>query len=102
VLYVLREGGILTSLDPAAGSVLKQGRLEGALDPYFASPVAGDGKLYLASQSGILTVVEAAPEWKELASHALEDEEVWATPAIAGPAVYVRAKDALYCFESAE
>jgi len=32
VLYLMKEGGILTALDPATGSVLKQGRLKGALD----------------------------------------------------------------------
>ncbi|PYT31009.1 MAG: hypothetical protein DMG57_06395 [Acidobacteria bacterium] len=33
VMYVLREGGILTALDPKSDPILKQGRLEGALDP---------------------------------------------------------------------
>lgn len=98
-LFTIQEGGVLTSLDLESGKVIKQERV-GQPDGYFASPVAADGKLYLASQSGILTVVKAAPEWEELASHALEDEEVWATPAIAGKAVYVRGKGALYCFEN--
>lgn len=97
-LFIVQEGGILTSLEAATGKVIKQERV-GQPDPYFASPVAGDGKLFLASQSGILTVVRAAPDWEELSSHALEDEEVWATPALAGKAVYVRGKSALYCFE---
>lgn len=100
-LFTIQEGGILTSLDAATGKVIQQERV-GQPDGYFASPVAGDGKLYLASHGGILTVVTAEPEWQELSSHALEDEEVWATPALAGAAVYVRAKDALYCFERTE
>lgn len=101
VLFTIQEGGVLTSLDLESGKVIKQERV-GQPDPYFASPVAADGKLYLASQSGILTVVKAVPEWEELSSHALEDEEVWASPAISGKAVYVRGKDALYCFEKPE
>jgi outer membrane protein assembly factor BamB len=96
-LFIIQEGGILTSLDLETAKVIKQERV-GQPDPYYASPVAADGKLYLASQSGVLTVVEAKPEWKELSSHALEDEEVWATPALAEGAVYVRSKEALYCF----
>jgi hypothetical protein len=36
-LYVLREGGILTSFDPEKGAVLKQACIEGAVDNYFAS-----------------------------------------------------------------
>ena len=98
VLFTIQEGGVLTSLDPETGKVQKQERV-GQPDSYYASPVAGDGKLYLASQSGILTVVKAAGEWEQLASHPLEDEEVWATPAMVGSAVYVRGKSALYCFE---
>jgi outer membrane protein assembly factor BamB len=97
VLYVLREGGILTSLEPATGKVLKQGRLEGALDPYSASPVAGDGKLFFASQSGKVSVVRAAPEWELLAQSDL-GEEIWATPALADGRLFVRTQQALYCF----
>lgn len=100
-LFTIQEGGVLTSMDLESGKVIKQERV-GQPDPYFASPVAADGKLYLASHSGILTVVKALPEWEELASHALEDEEVWASPAISGKAVYVRGKSSLYCFEKPE
>ena len=100
-LYMIGDGSLLTSFDATSGKVVKQERV-GQPDSYYASPVAGDGKLYLASQQGILTVVKATPDFEELSSHALEDEEVWATPALAGHAVYVRGKEALYCFERAE
>ena len=52
VLYMINDGGILTTLDPASGKVLKQGRLREAVDHYFASPVAGDGKVYFVSRAG--------------------------------------------------
>lgn len=97
VLYVLREGGILTTLDPETGRVLKQGRLEGALDPYFASPVAGDGKVYLASRGGKVTVVKAAPDWETLKLNDL-GEEIWATPALDDGRLLIRTQKALYCF----
>src|SRR5262249_16305469 len=38
VLYMVKEGGILTALDPATGKVLKQGRLTGAPGFYYSSP----------------------------------------------------------------
>ena len=38
--------GILTTLDPATGNVLKRERLQGAIDAYYTSLVAGDGKFY--------------------------------------------------------
>jgi outer membrane protein assembly factor BamB len=102
VLYVIAEGSLLASIDAATGEVLKHERI-GQSDQYYASPVAGDGKLYLAGLSGLLTVVEAGRDWKVLASHSLEDEgQLWSTPAIAGHSIYVRATDALFCFEQAD
>jgi outer membrane protein assembly factor BamB len=96
-MFLLGEGGLLTSLDVGDGKIVKQERV-GTPDQYFASPVAGEGRLYLASQGGLLTVVSAVPDWEVLATHALEEAEIWATPALAGKAVFVRSKEALYCF----
>jgi outer membrane protein assembly factor BamB len=50
VLYVVRDGGILTSVNPATGEALHQGRLPRGTHAYYASPVAAAGKLYLASE----------------------------------------------------
>jgi outer membrane protein assembly factor BamB len=97
VMYVLREGGIMTALDPGKGTVLKQGRIEGALDPYYASPVAGDDKIYTLSQSCKLGVLKAGAEWSVLAVNDLNDD-CWATPAIADGRLYVRTQSAMYCF----
>lgn len=97
VLYLLREGGILTTFDPATGKVLKQGRLEGALEPYFASPIAGDGKVFFASKEGKVSVVKAAAEFELLGVSDL-GEEVWSTPALADGRLLIRTQKALYCF----
>lgn len=96
MLYVLKEGGILT-LDPKTGRVLKQGRVTGALGDYFASPVAADGKLYTASMDGKVAVLKAGADWDVLSVGEFDDE-IWATPAIAGGRVFVRTQSALYCF----
>jgi outer membrane protein assembly factor BamB len=97
VLYMVNDSGILISFNPATGEVIKQGRLKGAIDKYFASPVAADGKVYLISQDGTVSVVKAAGEWEVLAVNALGDE-VFATPAIADGRLYLRTQSALYCF----
>ncbi|HET7114291.1 MAG TPA: PQQ-binding-like beta-propeller repeat protein, partial [Pyrinomonadaceae bacterium] len=47
VMYLMKEGGIVSSLDPASGQILKQGRTPNALEEYYASPVAADGKIYV-------------------------------------------------------
>ena len=67
VLYMVNDSGILLSFDPKTGAVLKQGRLKGAIDKYFASPIGADGKVWLASQDGTISVVSATAEWEILA-----------------------------------
>lgn len=100
LLYWIKEGGILTQLDPKTGNVLARVRLSGgAADQYFASPVAAAGRLYLVSQTGHVTVVNAGPKPQVLAVNDL-DEECLATPAIGNGRLYVRTASALYCFGS--
>ena len=96
-LFMVNDSGILISFDPATGNVIKQGRLKGAIDKYFASPVGADGKVYLVSQDGTVSVVKATGEWEVLAVNVLGDE-VFATPAIDDGKLYVRTKSTLYCF----
>jgi outer membrane protein assembly factor BamB len=97
VLFMVNDSGILLAIDPSNGSVLKQGRLKGAIDKYFASPVGADGKVFLVSQDGTVSVVDAKADWEILSVNSLDDE-VFATPAIADGRIYVRTKSALYCF----
>jgi outer membrane protein assembly factor BamB len=97
VLYMINDSGILLSFDPATGGVIKQGRLHGAIDKYFASPVAADGKVFLVGQGGQVSVLKAAGDWQVLAVNELDDE-VFATPAIADGRVYIRTRSALYSF----
>jgi outer membrane protein assembly factor BamB len=100
VMYLMKEGGIVTTLDPVSGKVLKQGRTPDALEDYYASPVAADGKIFLVSASGKVTVLKADAQWEILASSDL-GEDVWATPAIAGSNIYIRTRNALYSFGQA-
>jgi outer membrane protein assembly factor BamB len=97
VLYMINDSGILISFDPATGKVIKQGRLQGAIDKYFSSPVAADDKLFLIGQAGQVSVLKAAGEWEVLAVNDLDDE-TFATPAIADGRLFIRTRGALYCF----
>jgi outer membrane protein assembly factor BamB len=97
IVYLSKEGGILTALDAETGQMLKQGRLPGALDFYYASPVAGDGKIYAVSQEGHISVIKAGRDWEVLARNDMDDE-CFATPALVDGKIYVRTKSALYCF----
>jgi hypothetical protein len=94
---MINDSGILLSFDPTNGNVLKQGRLHGAIDKYFSSPVAADDKVFLIGQGGQMSVLKAAAEWEVLAVNELDDE-TFATPAIADGRLYIRTRSALYCF----
>lgn len=97
VLYMINDSGILISFDPTTGKVIKQGRLHGAIDKYFSSPVAADDKVFLIGQGGQVSVLKAAGDWQVLAVNELDDE-CFATPAIADGRIYIRTRSALYAF----
>lgn len=96
-LWMVKDGGVLTTLNPETGAVIKQGRIPGALEQYWASPVGADGKVYMVSQAGKLSVMKAQGEWEVLKVNELDDE-VFATPAIGDNRLYVRTKGMMYCF----
>ena len=97
VFYMVRSGGIVTSLDPATGQLLKEGRSREALGEYYASPVAADGKVFLASADGKITVLKAGGQWEVLGVNDLGDE-IRATPALSEGRIFVRTRGAVYCF----
>ena len=96
-LFMVNDSGILISFDPTTGNVIKQGRLKGAIDKYFASPIAADGNVWLVSQDGTVSVVKAQGEWEVVAVNSLGDE-CFATPAAADGKLYFRTQSMLYCF----
>lgn len=95
VVFLVRSGGIATSLDATTGKVIKQARLTGALDDYYASPVGADGKVYVASEQGKLVVLRAAGDWEILAVNDF-GSEIYATPALGEGRLYLRTRNALY------
>ncbi len=97
VLYFVKNGGIFTAMDAETGAMLKQGRLRGAIDAYSSSPVAAEGKLFVAGESGNLSVLKAGAEWETLAVNVLEGG-IFATPALSDGKIFVRTTEWLYCF----
>ena len=97
VLHTIKDGGILTSLDAASGKLIREQRLRDAIDKYYSSPVAGDGKIYLSSETGKVSVLDAdAPfETRQVADFG---EAIYATPAISDGVIYLRTASKLYAF----
>jgi outer membrane protein assembly factor BamB len=97
VLYMVNDNGIVTTLDPATGSLIKQGRLTGAPGPHFASPTAADGHVFFTSEAGAVVVVNPGGDFTPVSVNDL-GEDTYATPAFADGRVYVRTIAALYAF----
>ncbi len=97
ILYLTKDGGVMTALSAEDGSVLKQGRLRDALSRYFASPVAADGKVFAAAETGEVSVISPGADWSVVRTNRM-GEEIWATPVIMDGRLFLRTRTALYCF----
>jgi len=95
-LYLVKNGGVLSCFEAATGKQHYQQRIE-APGSYYASPVAGDGKIFTSSMDGIVTVLEAGDKLNVLARNNLK-ERLMATPAIADGKLYIRTAGHLYAF----
>lgn len=89
LVYVLNNDGPFACYDLRSGAEHYHVRLPHRGDGFSASPVAANGRLYLAGESGEVLEVEAGESYRPPRSHDL-GEPILATPAIAGGAIYFR------------
>jgi outer membrane protein assembly factor BamB len=97
LVYVVKDGGILSAFEAASGKLVKQARLKSGGRRYDASPIAADGLIYLLNADGGMNVVKAGRDWKLLTMNEL-GEPCSATPAISDGRLYVRTAKSLFCF----
>jgi outer membrane protein assembly factor BamB len=86
--------GIVSVYDAKTGQRVGRGRL-GEGGAFSASPVAADGKLYLANEDGDVHVVRATPTLEPVARNAMK-ETIMATPAISDGLIIVRTLGHVY------
>lgn len=99
-MFLIKEGGISTVFDMERGEPLRGGKRVGG-GSYFASPVSGDGKIYIAGENGVVLVLKNSADYEELARNDLGDSII-ATPAIADGGLFVRTRTQLMCFSNDE
>jgi outer membrane protein assembly factor BamB len=98
-IYYVKDGGLITSLNAKTGEAFyTQERLPEAAGTYYSSPVAADGRIYVASLQGKLTVVKAGGEKPEILHQVDFGDRILATPALVGDKIYLRTTGKLWAF----
>jgi outer membrane protein assembly factor BamB len=92
VIYALRDEGILTTYDLKTGATLYRQRTN---TTHSASPIASDGKIYLATEGGEVMVLKAGRTYELLTRNDV-GAPVMATPAIANNTMYIRTTSRVY------
>lgn len=95
-LYVVKAGGLASCFDIAKGEVLWERKRIQNFGDYYASPIAADGKIYIAGRNGFVVVLRDSRELEILAKNDM-GEEIVATPAIADGRLFIRTRQTLFC-----
>lgn len=94
LLYLCRENGVLMCLDVKTGE--EQYPPQRTHDHrHRASPVYADGKIYLTSRDGVVSVIKAGRKFELLSQNKMEDS-ISASPVISGGRIYLRGFEYLY------
>jgi len=92
LIYTASELGIVTCLDAKSGERVWQERAGGI---FTASPVAGDGKVYLVSETGETVILKAGRTYEVLARNKLDAHFV-ASPAISRGRIFLRGDNEIF------
>jgi outer membrane protein assembly factor BamB len=86
--------GVIACASTKDGNVIWQHRHAG---PYWASPIAADGKMYMINEEGLTAVLKLGGEQPTLLGTNPLGETVLATPAVANGALYLRGYSTIWC-----
>jgi outer membrane protein assembly factor BamB len=81
LVYIVRFNGVLVAFDARTGEKKYETRLGGATSAFTASPVANDGRVYIASEDGQIFVIKAGPVYEQIAMNEMS------APVLASPAI---------------
>jgi outer membrane protein assembly factor BamB len=99
-IYLVKDGGIVSCYDAKTGDAIWQQERLPSAGNYYASPVAADGRIFVTSLDGKMTVLKAGTE-KPQVLHTIDfHERIEATPALAEDRIFVRTASTLYAFGS--
>jgi outer membrane protein assembly factor BamB len=95
LLYVLANNGVLDAYEVETGAEVYRARVPQVGSGFSASPVAGDGKIYLANEDGAIAVVGAGRTFRHIATHEM-GEPIMATPALSRGVLFVRTQNSAF------
>jgi outer membrane protein assembly factor BamB len=95
-MLLVKGGGISTLFETSQGEELRKAKRIPNNSEYFASPIYGDGKIYVAGENGVVVVLQNNKTYDVLAKNDMGDSIV-ATPAIAGDSLFIRTRSKLIC-----
>jgi len=96
-LYVVTDNGMISAFNATTGEpYYAQIRLPKAAN-LKASPVAANGKLYLATEDGDVIVLRMGEKFEVIATNTLSDQMFIATPVIAAGELFLRGQNTLFC-----
>lgn len=93
-LYLVKNGGMVSCFRQSDGTMEYLQERLGTVGDYYASPVAGNGKVLFCSQSGVVTTIEAGHEFRILDVWDT-GEPIFATPALDGQYLFLRTNQSL-------
>ncbi len=97
LIYTAADESFLTCIEEATGQAVWSERIGGR---FAASPIYGDGRIYLFDREGGATLIKPGRELKVLAKNKLAGG-LMASPAVSGKALYLRTRTHLYRVEAA-
>jgi hypothetical protein len=96
-LYYVKKGGQVSCVEPASGEPYFESMRLGVSGEYYASPIGVDGKIVLAADSGIISILSASDSFEVLATVNME-ESISASPAVVDNRLYLRTASHLWSF----
>ena len=95
ILYVLDNYGIFDAYNARTGEEAYRQRLPNIGSGFSSSPVAADGKIYLSSEDGEISVIAAGARFKQISVNDM-GEPLMATPALSEGVMYVRSSKSVF------
>lgn len=93
LVFMLASEGLIACYKSSDGTKLYEQDLR---ENFMASPSLVGDKLYLLTEEGVMLIIQAGPEYKELTKCEL-GEKCHASPAFVDGRIYIRGLENLYC-----